>query len=509
MIRIPSLLPNPLPVPLPAWAATGYGLGGVTPITSLAFVGDSTTAEAGSQGISPFYPAATSTSHAAAWANAVSWAVGKRVPVVIDTTATPPLVAFARSGEKSDHVLATQIPAILASPTLPSHVVWKIGTNDVSQSYSIVTSESNIRTGIATLKAAGIESIITTINPRRPVSGKTADVAAFNELLAVIAAETKSLFIDSRDLLEGSPGTEKQLALYDGVHQWESTNFALAADFADKIADRLGPMDDPFDAGPLIHSQADIVGTLPSGQTTSQTTIARDDGVAGNWYRCSITGSPSIVIGSGNSGVSYAPVSPETNATVFVFHRINLYNSNFTNGGLPLITVSTATDGRKIIEVRSETSGLTSITTAAQVVAAITASAEASALVTASLVGDGTGIMTAGSGWNSWSLLLNNSSTPPTTGQYIRLICELRNSAPMRNISNFRLWRTTPLSASLRTMGGIATPSGVLIPARKWVLTTPWYQVQSGDSGWRGQIQFGGALGNYDIGRFGAQVYQP
>lgn len=488
----------------------GSAFGSFPPITSLAFLGDSTTAEAGELGISPLYPSATATESQAAWANYVQFALGRRLPIVEDYTATPPLVAFARGGQKSDHVLGTQIPALLAAPTLPSHAVWKIGTNDISQSYPIASSESNIRSGIALLKAAGITNIITTINPRTIYATET---EAFNDLLATIAAETGSIFIDSRSVLESAPGVAAKLCLYDDVHQWGTANMALAADFVDKLQSRfVNDLEDPFDMGPLLHTQSNITSTPPAGQTTSQTTIARDDGIAGNWYRCVISSSPSISIGTGNSGISYAPIAPETLDTVRVYHRTTLGpNQNFPFSGpkVPRISVTTTDDGRKLIEVRSATTGSTALTTASEVVAAIAAHPEASLLVTPTLLGNGSGVIAQGDSWNAWSLLLANAATNPVAGKWVRLICEIRNGSPAQAFSVFRLWRTTPFNAGLRSARSNASSTGLMIPSRKWVLTTPWYQVQSGDSGWRGQINFGGSLGTYDIGRFGVQVYEP
>jgi lysophospholipase L1-like esterase len=482
--------------------------GAVSKITSIAFVGDSTTAEAGNAGIQPYGMSGTSTSIAAAWANAVSWALGKDIPIILDTTASPSLVTFARSGVKSDHVLATQIPAILESETLPSHVVWKIGTNDVSQSYPIADSEDNIRDGIALLKAAGIKSIITTINPRREGDGNEEGVAEFNDLLETIAAETGSFFVDSRPLLESAPGTEFLGCLYDGVHQWQMTSYAMAADFVNQVGSRFSPsLVDPFDLGSLLHTHANITSTPPAGLTTSQTTVAREDGIAGDWYRCAVTSSPSISIGTGNSGVAYTPVSPQTNETIAIYHRTNVYSNNFSNGGSPRIIVAETDNGRKFIEVRSETTGSTATTTAAQVVAAINAHPEASLLVTASAVGDGTGVMASGSGWPVWSLLLANAATNPAEGLWVRAICEFHNRDQIREVGQLRLWRTTPSSTSLRTLPTSLTASTILLPSRRWVIATPWHQIGSGESGWRAQMNFGAEKGTVDIGRFGVQVY--
>jgi hypothetical protein len=235
--------------------------------------------------------------------------------------------------------------------------------------------------------------------------------------------------------------------------------------------------------------------------------VPREDGVAGNWYRCSVTSSPSITIGAGNSGVSYTPVGPETNDTIAIYHRTTAFNSSFSNGGDPLISVGVLTNGRNFIEVRAETSGATVLTTAAEVVAAINADPVASLLVTAAPVGDGTGLMAAGSGWSNWSLLLANAATNPAEGSWVRAICEVYNRDQIRDVGQLRLWRTTPSSTSLRTLPTTIPASTILLPSRRWLIATPWHQIGSGESGWRAQMSFGAEKGTVDIGRFGVQLY--
>lgn len=492
------------------------GLLGEGKITALAFVGDSTTAEALFAPIQPYGTTGTAGSLGLAWANCISWALGREIRIVYDTTTSPSLVSFARSGVKSDHVLETQIPAILnTSDELPSHVVWKIGTNDVSHNYSIVSSEANIRDGIALLKDAGIRSIITTINPRRLDSGKTEEVAEFNDLLQTIADDTSSIFVSHELLLEGedNEGTGEEFlgVLYDGVHQWQHTSLMIAKDFVDQTS-KLYPKNlvNPFDLGPLLHTHANITNTLPSGVTTSIAYVSRDDGIAGNFYRCNILSSPSLTIGTGNSGVSYTPVSPETNSTIAIYHRTSQFNGPFSNGGLPQISVLETTNGRKFIEVRAEMSSSTVVTsTASNVVTAVNNNPAASALVTASLVGNGTGLMAPGSGFSDWSLTLSAASTDPAAGSWVRAICEVKVRDPMRSLCLLRLWRQTPLNATLRSIPAGPAASTMALEPHTWVFWTPWYQVQEGDSGWRAQFNFGQEEGTVDIGRFSVQVYDP
>ena len=478
-------------------------------IVSLAFVGDSTTADAGTAGNQPYGMSGTGVRITAAWANAVSWALGREIPVVIDTVANPARYAFAAGGQKSDHVLSIQIPRILASETKPSHVVWKIGTNDVSQNYPIALSESNIRTGIAALKAAGMESILTTINPCREGSRKEAGVFVFNNLLATIAAETGSIFVDSRALMESAPGTEFVGCLYDGVHQWEQTAYAMAADFVDQVGTRFGPaFPDFFDMGPLLHNQADIVSAPPPSQTTSQSSVKRNDGIAGDFYRCEVSSSPVLVIGSGNSGVSYTPVGEETTDTLAIHQRTVHNNATFSNGGLPRITVGVLNNGRKFIEVRAEMNSNKPLTTAAEVVMAIAADSEASMLVTASATGDGTGKVEPGTAWENWNLRNTAASINPPAGSWVRAICEITNRSAMRYLF-LRLSRSAPANATLRSISAATPGSTILIPPRRWVIATPWHQIGEGETGWSARIAFGQEKGIYDIGRFGIQVYEP
>jgi lysophospholipase L1-like esterase len=488
----------------PVFQSSRYvlGAGGLSKITSLASVGDSTTANAGNAGIDPDNNG-TNSSLDVAWANAVYWYLEQDLTNVNDTTGTP-LVSFARSGVKSDHVLATQIPAILAEASQPSHVLWKIGTNDVSQNYPIATSEANIRQGIADLKAAGIESIITTINPRREGSGKESDVEAFNNLLQTIASETGSQFVDLRPILEDgvTPGREKLGVLYDGVHQWQTTDYLMGQFTASAIASRVDSTS-VFDRGTLLHDQADIASTPPGNVTTSESTVPRDDGVPGNWERYSIEDSPSVEIGTGNSGVSYSPIGPVTKEDVHIYHRVAQFNSNYT-GDNPTILVSTDDAGKNYIEVRSDTTGITATTTAGDVVSAINAHPEASLLVTASNVGDGSGLMIQGDSWEAWSLIVSNADTDPTDGDWVRAIAEVYPRGPIRRLF-LRLWRSTPFSATLRSVNASSTAGAAMIPGEKVTLATPWYQVQAGDSGWRAQLQFGGNVADYDVGRFGVQ----
>lgn len=484
------------------------GASGSSPITSLAFVGDSTVSQAGNMWITPT-GTGTLNKIQAAFPSLIQASIGKDLPIVYDTSTSPDTVTFAAAGVKSDHVIATQIPNILMESVLPSHVIWRIGTNDVSQSYSIATSESNIRAGIATLKTNGIASIITTINPRRSDSGKVAEVAAFNDMLETIAASTGMQFIDQRSILENgiTHGEEKLGSLYDGVHQWAGANYELARNIGAAISSRLsGNVPDMFAVGNLIHDEDDIsISTTPSNYSTATSTVARTDGVVGNWTRLSTTGSPTISIGAGNAGVLYTPKGGETTSTVFVVHRVSAANQGYT-GDDPTILVSEDDAGRKWIEVRANTTGFTSTTTAAEAVAAINQDAAASALVTASPVGDGTGVIKQGSGWDSWSLLLDNAATNPPDGSWVRGVIEINNSAYIRHLFA-RLWRTTPFSPTLRDIEASIEMGTKLIGPNRWVITTPWYQTQSGDSGWRIQLQFSSDIGNVDIGRFGVQVY--
>jgi hypothetical protein len=477
---------------------------GFKPITRIAFVGDSTTAEAGAAGFSPL-DSGTSVAFDPGWATAVLWATGREIPITLDKTSSPHRIAFAASGQKSDHVLSTQIPALLASTPLPSHVFWKIGTNDVSQKYSVALSESNIRTGIAQLKAAGIDSIITTINPRSASSGNAADVASFNNLLQTIASETGSMFIDHRPLMEISPGVMRDGSLNDSVHQWTNTNYAMAAEVANAISNRLSPLiKTPFDLGPLLHDQSVAL----TGQTS---TVAREDGVAGNWRRFVVTSSPApITIGTGNSGVTYTLVggSGLTYDQISVYHRTNISNNNFTAED-PRVSVFTTDTGRTHIEVRAATTGLTATTSAQKVVNAINAHPVASLLVTASLTGDGTGVMAAGDGWTAFANTLSSAPTNPNPGQWVRAVAEILTHQPSREL-RLRLNRSSPSFVSpIRDLRTTIPTSSINPPARLYVLTTPWLQIAEGESGWAARLEFRRDLGTYDVGRFGVQVYQP
>ncbi len=136
---------------------------------------------------------------------------------------------------------------------------------------------------------------------------------------------------------------------------------------------------------------------------------------------------------------------------------------------------------------------------AASVAAAINADPVASHYLLASLTGDGSSACAYGNSFTPWNLYTNGFANP-AAGKSIRAVAEVKLPVGSQFIW-LSLFRQTPLSGSLRTVSPINNINSLPLPDGTVILSTPWYVVQEGDSGFKTILQFGGELGTYDIGR--------
>jgi hypothetical protein len=310
------------------------------PISSMAWAGDSTTAEAGSAPM----PDGTSTTFQTAHVNAAVWWSGREIPVVHDKITNPasPTRTFAVGGVQSS-ALAGQITKVLASTPKPSHCGIKIGTNDVNSYVNQPVTTAHVQAAFNQLRAGGIEPILYSITPWRAEDPpRAALVASLNDAYQTLAAADHVLFVDGRDTTESAPGTERDGMLYDNLHDYGQNAFHYGKAAASAILSRLSPsVPTIWEVGTATNPEPSwqtlpTQSYPPAGSLTSRALVARTDGAPGNWLRAVISGKPAPTIGSGNAGISYAPIPPISFNDFHVVHRRDF---NYSHGGTPLIRI--------------------------------------------------------------------------------------------------------------------------------------------------------------------------
>jgi len=207
------------------------------PISSMAWTGDSTTAEAGTAPL----PDGTSTTFETAHVNAAIWWSGREIPIIHDKITNPasPRRTFAVGGVQSN-ALAGQIAKVLASFPKPSHCGIKIGTNDVNAYVNKAVTTANVQTAFNQLRAGGVEPILYSITPWRAEDPpRAALVASLNDAYQSMAASNDVLFIDCRGTTETAPGTERDGMLYDNLHDNGQNAYHYGKAAAAAISPRL------------------------------------------------------------------------------------------------------------------------------------------------------------------------------------------------------------------------------------------------------------------------------
>lgn len=470
------------------------------PISSMAWTGDSTTAEAGTAPM----PDGTSTSFQPAHVNAAIWWSGREIPVIHDKITNPaaPNRTFAVGGVQSN-ALAGQIAKVLASAPKPSHCGIKIGTNDVNAYTDRNVTTTNVQTAFNQLRAGGVEPILYSITPWRAEDPpRAALVASLNDAYQTMAAANHVLFVDCRGTTESAPGTERDGMLFDNLHDYGQNAFHYGKAAASSILQRLsssvptvwevGTAANPEPSWQNLPTQS----YPPAGAVTTRSLVARTDGIPGNWLRAVISAKPAPTIGSGNAGVSYAPIPP---LSFNDFHVVHRRDPNYSHGGTPLIRIYETPQGRKILEVRMETVNYTVQNSAATVAAAVNADPVASQYLVASLTGDGSSTCAYGNSFTPWDIRTNGFANP-AVGKSIRAVAEVKLPVGSQFIW-LSLFRQTPLTGALRTVSPIGNINSLPLPDGTVILTTPWHVVQEGDSGFKTILQFGGELGTYEVGR--------
>lgn len=469
------------------------------PVTSIAWTGDSTTADAS---FAPT-PEGSSTTYQTAHVNAAIWWLGFDLPVIHDFILNPvaPGRTFAVSGVQSSR-LSEQISRVLVSANKPSHCGIKIGTNDVNAYVDPSLTLANVQSSFNQLRSGGVEPILYTITPWRAEDPpRAALVAALNDAYQNLAAANDVLFVDCRGTTESEPGTERDGMLFDNLHDYGQNAFHYGKAAATAILPRLSEsVPTVWQAGGAANPESSwqnlpAQSYPPAGATTSRSLVPRSDGIPGNWLRAVISDKPAQTIGSGNAGISYSPVAPLTKDGCHVVHRRDY---NFANGGSPRVRVYETPQGRKILEVRLETVNFSVQNTAAVVVAAVNADPSANPYLAASLTGDGSSACAFGNSFTSWEIRTNGVANP-AAGKSIRAVAEIKLPVGSQFIG-LQLFRTTPFAA-VRSVTSTGNINSLPLPDGTVLLFTPWYVVQAGDAGFKAFVQFGGELGTYDLGR--------
>jgi len=470
------------------------------PISSMAWTGDSTTAEAGSAPL----PDGTSTTFETAHINAAIWWSGREIPVVHDkiTNPTSPRRTFAVGGVQSN-ALAGQIAKVLASSPKPSHCGIKIGTNDVNAYIDKAVTKANVQTAFTQLRSGGVEPILYSITPWRAEDpARAALVASLNDAYQTMATSNDVLFVDCRGTTESAPGTERDGMLYDNLHDNGQNAHQYGKMAAEAILPRLSAfIPTVWEAGTAANPEpswqnAPTQSYPPAGAVTTRSLVARTDGIPGNWLRAVISGKPAPTIGSGNAGVSYSPIPP---VSIDDFHVVHRRDQNFSNGGSPLLRLYETPQGRKILEVRFETVNFAVQNPAASVATAVNTDPSTASYISASMTGDGSAPCSFGNSFDSW-YIRSNGLANPAVGKSIRAVTEIKLPVGAQYIG-LQLFRNAPLSGALCSANSPGRPNSLPLPDGTVILSTPWHVVQEGDSGFKAVIQFGGEIGTYDIGR--------
>jgi lysophospholipase L1-like esterase len=255
------------------------------PIRSVAWIGDSTTAEAGTAPI----PEGTSDRFEAAHVNAFLWWTGREIPVVHDRSAGPSAArrTFAVGGSQSSDLMP-QVQKVVSSSPRPSHCGIKIGTNDVSRGIPLNDTLANVRAAVAALRQNGVEPVLYTITPWRSEDPeRAAMVAELNTAYANLADELRLAFIDCRDAVESAPGTERDGMLYDNLHDNGQNAYQYGKIAADTLMRWLDPsVPSAWDVGQLAQPDGNwqtlpTTSYQPAKVSTRLTLEPRTDGGGG------------------------------------------------------------------------------------------------------------------------------------------------------------------------------------------------------------------------------------
>lgn len=317
-----------------------------------------------------------------------------------------------------------------------------------------------------------------------------------------MAEANNVLFVDGRDTTESAPGTERDGMLYDNLHDYGQNAFHYGKAASSSILQRLSKsVPNVWEAGIATNPEPSWENLPqrsfpPTGAVTSRSLVSRTDGITGNWLNAVISGKPDPTIGSGNAGIAYTPIAPLSFNDFHVVHRRDF---NYSNGLTPLVRIYETPQGRKILEVRLETVNFTIQNSAASVAAAVNSDPDASQYFVASLTGDGSSACAWGNSISPWNISTNGFANP-AVGKSIRAVAEIKLPEGSQFIW-LSLFRQTPLSGALTTVSPINNINSLPLPDGTVILSTPWYVVREGDSGFKTVLQFGGELGTYEIGR--------
>lgn len=449
----------------------------------------------------------------------------KEIPLAMNGTS----INFAVGGHTTANWLATQVPAITALGTKPSHVLNMIGTNDVAVNVSIPVAITNVRSGITAFRAAGIEPIFVTIAPAPNFNSINRSVLAsqveiYNNALIDLCAELRVLIVDCRKVGEipGVAGACYPGVLSDSESPWLGIH--PQASWHVGVGKVVGKILNKYSTSPSIWD-FDIVNAEPGWDTTTPTVYAgtyqtgttskaaRADGAGGNILQVLLSKSTVKQIGSGNSGFSFTSVAPNTEADyeVHVF-RPPVFGSSNPVPGTPYVTVQPIMGtSRRLILVKLEaTASYVTTSTALSVINAINAHPVASTICTAASTGTpGATISTFGSTYDGsfFSSIAPASPEGTVAGtDYIRGVLELwiPRGGCVAGITLFAL--VAPTTPASLTQGLYHWP--LPMPEGRIVLYTPWVLASTSRRLYV-TTYFGQADGVYRFGRCEIQRKSP
>jgi lysophospholipase L1-like esterase len=201
-------------------------------------------------------------------------------------------IAFATGGFRTHEIQATHLPQAIAAN--PSAVVVEGGINDFQFGRTSEGTTAILREMWASLKAANIRPIATTITPDAANVSRQAWIAATNILIRAAAAADGVPLCDWASVLESSPGVGSTTTLPDNIHPNNLGAARLGRVLAATIA---GLPHEPVDlwtntnwltsnsafAGSSGQPTSWGVPSVAGGATLNSKTLVASD--SGNWWR--------------------------------------------------------------------------------------------------------------------------------------------------------------------------------------------------------------------------------
>ena len=205
-------------------------------------------------------------------------------------------IAFATGGFRTYEIQATHLPQAIAAN--PSAVVVEGGINDFAVGLTSAQTVANLRAMWASLRAANIRPIATTITPDAANVSRQAWIAATNILIRSAAASDAVTLCDWASVLESSPGVGSTTTLPDNIHPNNLGAARLGRVLAATIAGLPFTSVDLWTNANWLTSNPSFAGSggqptswsnpaIASGATLNSKTLVSSD--SGNWWRIDYT----------------------------------------------------------------------------------------------------------------------------------------------------------------------------------------------------------------------------